>query len=107
MSLLFSCGNICDICSTCAGVKRCPFRREAPSPLEDLEDIKYLIMKKDRNATNASEGMERVASSSVDAIASERLIAQFVACPRLLGDYISEEAMSNRKKECLRSFEDL
>jgi hypothetical protein len=69
ISLLFSCGNICVICSTCAGVKRCPFRRDAPPPLEDLEDIKYLIMKKDRNATNASEGMEMVASSSVDAIA--------------------------------------
>jgi hypothetical protein len=49
-------------------VKRCPFRRCESSPLEDLEDIKYLIIKNERNAKNASEGMERVASSSAEAI---------------------------------------
>ena len=69
MSLLFNWGNICDICSTCAGVNRCPFRRCTPSLLEDLEDMKYLIMKNERNATSASEGMESVASSSAEAIA--------------------------------------
>jgi hypothetical protein len=69
ISLLFNCGNICVICSTCAGVKRCPFRGGVLSPPEGLEDIKYLIMKKERNATKASEGMERVASSSFDAMA--------------------------------------
>jgi hypothetical protein len=31
--------------------------------------MKYLMMKNERNATNASEGMERVASSSPEAIA--------------------------------------
>jgi hypothetical protein len=71
-SLLFNCGNICVICSTCAGVKRCPFRRCECSLLEDLEDMKYLIMKNERNATNASEGMERVASSSLEAIVRRR-----------------------------------
>jgi hypothetical protein len=71
ISLLFNCGNICVICSTCAGVKRCPFRRCERSLFEDLEDMKYLIMKNERNATNASEGMERVASSSPEAIARE------------------------------------
>ena len=74
MSLLFNCGNICVICSTCAGVKRCPFRRALFSPFEDLDDKKYLMMKNERNATNASEGMESVASSSVEAIAETRLI---------------------------------
>jgi hypothetical protein len=33
--------------------------------------MKYLIMKNERNATKASEGMERVASSSPEAIARE------------------------------------
>lgn len=62
------------ICSTCAGVKRCPFRRAVFSLLVDLEDIKYLMMKKERNATNASEGMERVASLSAEAIAKSGFI---------------------------------
>ena len=73
ISLLFNCGNICVICSTCTGVKRCPFRRAVISLLEDLEDIKYLIMKNERNATNASEGIERVDSSSAEAIAKSVL----------------------------------
>jgi len=33
--------------------------------------MKYLIMKNERNATKASEGMESVASSSLEAIAGE------------------------------------
>ena len=68
ISLLPNCGNIAVICSTCANVKRCPFRRGVWLSLDDREDIKYLIKKKERNATKASEGIERVASSSWEAM---------------------------------------
>ena len=68
MSLRLSCGNICDICSTCAGVNRRPLRRDVDSLVVNLEDIKYRMMKKDRTATKASEGIESVASSSRNAI---------------------------------------
>jgi hypothetical protein len=53
-------------------VKRCPFRRCEFSPLEDLEDMKYLIMKNERNATSASEGIDSVPSSSWEGIAKSQ-----------------------------------
>ena len=40
ISLRFSCGNICEICSTCAAVKRRPLREEDGDELEREEEKK-------------------------------------------------------------------
>ena len=68
MSLRLSCGNICATCSTWAPVNLWPFLREFVAVSEDRDDIKYRIMKNERKATKASDGMDRVASSSEEAI---------------------------------------
>jgi len=66
-------------------VNRCPFRRCEPSLLEDLEDMNYLTMNKERNATNASDGMEGVPSSFPEAMTeSGRVYRQIVDCNALV-----------------------
>ena len=63
ISRLFSCGNICDICSTCAAVNRSPLLVPfAPEP--DRDEKKYRYEKNMSSPTMINEGIEIVASSS-------------------------------------------
>jgi len=72
ISRRFSCGNIWDICSTCAAVKRWPaLRPEVPELLLLRDRNQYRIRKIERKATKAREGSERVSSSSSDDAISE------------------------------------
>ena len=62
ISLLLSCGNMADICSTCDAVNRRLLLDV--NVLEDDREEKYRYVKNIIMATTMREGMEMVASSS-------------------------------------------
>ena len=63
ISLLFNCGNICDICSTWVAVNRRPLPVPA-APELDRDEKKYRHEKNTRMPTKINDGIEMVASSS-------------------------------------------
>lgn len=66
ISRVFSCGNICDICSTWAGSTACPRARVRlpPAPGSSSRLKNHRITKKDTTAKVRREGILREGSSS-------------------------------------------